>query len=366
MSLKRSPDFVGVPNLELLVLDGCASLTEIHPSLLNHKKLVLLSLKGCKRLKTLPCKIEMSSLKVLLLSGCCEFKRLPEFDECMKNLSQLYLEDTAITKLPSSLGFLESLTLLDLENCKNLVCLPDTICKLKSLLTLNVSGCSKIRSFPEGLKEIKSLEELLANETAIEELPSSVFYLENLKVISFSGCKGVVSKSVNTFFLPFSQLLGSPQEPVGFRLPPKLSLPSLVKLNLSYCNLSENSMPTDFSNLSSLIALNLDGNNFVSTPSCISQLPKLELLGLNCCEMLQTLPEFQSSMRLLDATNCGSFETSESNLSRPCSLFASHPQRHSHLPRALKSYVEVCTLASLTCQNNVICLCARLCTCVCV
>ncbi|GAU26525.1 hypothetical protein TSUD_361580 [Trifolium subterraneum] len=343
-SLKQSPDFVGVPNLESLFLEGCASLTEIHPSLLSHKKLLILSLKGCKRLKTLPCKIEMSSLKVLLLSGCCEFKHFPDFDESTKNLSQLYLEETAITKLPSSLGFLESLTLLNLENCKNLVCLPDTISELKSLLTLNVSGCSKIRSFPEGLKEIKSLEELSANETAIEELPSSVFYLENLKVISFSGCKGVVSKSVNTFFLPFSQLLGSPQEPAGFKLPPKLYLPSLVKLNLSYCNLSEKSMPKDFSNLSSLIALNLAGNNFVSTPGCISQLPKLEYLGLKCCEMLQTLSEFQSSMRFLDASNCGSFETSKSNLSGPCSLFASHPQRHSHLSIVLESYLEALEL----------------------
>lgn len=85
-------------------------------------------------------------------------------------------------------------------------------------------------------------------------------------------------------------------------------------------------MPKDFSNFSSLIVLNLAGNNFVSTPSCISKLPKLEYLGLNWCEMLQKLPEFQSSMRMLNASNCTSFECSKSNLSRPCSLFASHPR----------------------------------------
>ncbi|KAI5419352.1 hypothetical protein KIW84_043496, partial [Lathyrus oleraceus] len=67
-SLKQSPDVAGVPNLELLVLESCTNLTEIHPSLLSHKKLILLNLKDCKRLKALPCKIEMSSLKVLCLS----------------------------------------------------------------------------------------------------------------------------------------------------------------------------------------------------------------------------------------------------------------------------------------------------------
>ncbi|XP_058743965.1 TMV resistance protein N-like isoform X1 [Vicia villosa] len=339
-SLQRSPDFVGVPNLESLVLEGCTSLTEIHPSLLRHKKLILLNLKDCRRLKALPCKIEMSSLKGLTLSGCCEFKHLPEFDESMDNLLNLCLEETAIKKLPSSLGFLVSLILLDLENCKNLTCLPDTIGGLKSLLILNVSCCSRLRSFPEGLKEIKSLSELLANETAIEELPSSVFYLENLKVISFSGCKGPVSKSVNSFLLPFTRLLSSPQEPTGFRLPPKLCLPSLRNLNLSYCNLSEESMPKDFSNLSSLVALDLTGNNFVRPPSSISKLPKLEYLSLNCCEMLEKFPEFPSSMRVLDASNCASLETSKFNLSMPCSLFASLTQRHSHLPVVLKKYLE--------------------------
>ncbi|RYR51369.1 hypothetical protein Ahy_A06g026389 isoform B [Arachis hypogaea] len=189
-NLKKTLDFDGVPNLESLVLEGCTSLTEIHTSLVHHKKLVLLNLKDCKRLKAFPSKLEMCSLKDLNLSGCSELKILPEFGENMELLSMLSLEGTAITKLPSSVGSLVGLTQLKLNNCKNLVCLPDTIHKLKSLKILNVSGCSKIRSLPECLKEIKCLEELCASETAIEELPSCVFYLESLRVISFAGCKG--------------------------------------------------------------------------------------------------------------------------------------------------------------------------------
>lgn len=343
-NLKQSPDFDGVPNLESLVLEGCTSLTGIHPSLVHHKKLLMMNLKGCKRLKTLPSKMQMSSLKDLNLSGCSEFKYLPEFGESMEHVSRLSLEGTAVTKLPSSLGCLFSLALLNLKNCKNLVCLPDTIHKLKSLLVLNVSGCSKLSTLPEGLKEIKCLEELDASETAIQELPSSVFYLENLRIISFAGCKGSASTSVDRLFLPFKLLLGNQQTPIGFRLPPSiLNLPSLVRINLSYCNLSEESIPDYFCHISSLRFLDLTGNNFVGPPSCISKLTKLEFLNLDCCEKLQSLPELlPSSMRGLDASNCTSLEASKFNPSKPCRLFASPAK--CYLPREIAGFLEALCL----------------------
>ncbi|KAH1149782.1 hypothetical protein GYH30_044015 [Glycine max] len=339
-NLKQSPDFGGAPNLESLVLEGCTSLTEVHPSLVRHKKLAMMNLKDCKRLKTLPSKMEMSSLKDLNLSGCSEFKYLPEFGESMEHLSVLSLEGTAIAKLPSSLGCLVGLAHLYLKNCKNLVCLPDTFHNLNSLIVLNVSGCSKLGCLPEGLKEIKSLEELDASGTAIQELPSSVFYLENLKSISFAGCKKPVSNSVSGFLLPFQWVFGNQQTPTAFRLPPsKLNLPSLMRINLSYCNLSEESFPDGFRHLSSLQFLDLTGNNFVTLPSCISNLTKLEILLLNLCKKLKRLPELPSRMKHLDASNCTSLETSKFNPSKPCSLFASSPSNF-HFSRELIRYLE--------------------------
>lgn len=182
-NLKRLPDFSGVPSLEKLALKGCSSLTEVHPSLVHHKKVVLVNLKDCKSLKALPGKLEMSSLKKLILSGCSEFKFLPEFWESMVHLSMLALEGTAIRKLPSSLGCLVGLEVLNLTDCQSLVCLPDTIRGLNSLRILDISGCSKLSRLPDGLKEIKCLEELNAADTSIDELPSSIFYLDNLSII---------------------------------------------------------------------------------------------------------------------------------------------------------------------------------------
>lgn len=62
--LIRAPDFTETPNLENLVLDGCTSLVEVHPSIGALKKLVLLDLSGCENLRSLPKSIHLVSLKV--------------------------------------------------------------------------------------------------------------------------------------------------------------------------------------------------------------------------------------------------------------------------------------------------------------
>ncbi|KAI4331944.1 hypothetical protein L6164_016890 [Bauhinia variegata] len=293
-NLIRSPDISDVPNLEVLVLKGCTSLFEAHSSLGLHKKLVVVNFKDCINLRSLPAKMEISSLEILILSGCSKIRKLPEFG---------------------------GLAVLNLKNCKNLVCLPTTIHNLKSLKTLNVSGCSKISRLPENLRECKCLEELDVSETGIEEVPSCIFDLENLKVLSFEGCQGLVSKSWN-WFLPFRWILGSHSVPKGFRLPHSWStLSSLQRLNLSYCNLSEGSIPDDIDCLSSLQSLNLCGNNFVSLPSSISKLLKLEVLFLDCCEKLQVLPDLPLNIETLFACNCYALETSKFNPSKPCNVF---------------------------------------------
>ncbi|QHO22372.1 hypothetical protein HN51_046255 [Arachis hypogaea] len=279
-NLNQTPDFVEVPNLQSLVLEGCTSLTEIHSSVMQLKKLVQLNLKGCKRLKALPGKMEMSSLKVLNLSGCSNMNTVPDFGNCMGHLAELHLDGTAVTELPSSLGCLVGLVLLHLQNCMYLVCLPDTIHKLKSLKVLNVSYCSKLRSLPECLQEMNNLEELYASN--IEELPLFLYYLGNIKAVSFAGCKGPTSE--------FN----------CFRVPSAVCGPSLlIRLDLSYCNLPAESIPDGFCGLSLLRDLDLSGNNFVNLPSDISKHSTLEYLCLNSCKKLQSLPELPLSIKTL-------------------------------------------------------------------
>ena len=82
--------------------------------------------------------------------------------------------ETTIKELPSSIDGLIALTLLTLQDCKNLVCRPSSTCNLKLLECLDLFGCSNYENLPENLGNLKGLKELYLCETAINELPSSI------------------------------------------------------------------------------------------------------------------------------------------------------------------------------------------------
>ncbi|KAK9200147.1 hypothetical protein WN944_015343 [Citrus x changshan-huyou] len=119
-NLIKTPDFTEVPNLEELDVEGCTRLREIHPSLLLHNKLILLNLKGCTSLATLPGKIFMKSLKTLVLSGCLKLRKFPHVAGSMECLRELLLDGTDIKELPLSIELLSGLVQLTLNDCKSL------------------------------------------------------------------------------------------------------------------------------------------------------------------------------------------------------------------------------------------------------
>ncbi|RDX97204.1 TMV resistance protein N, partial [Mucuna pruriens] len=308
--LHITPEFTGIPNLEKLDLEGCINLVEVHSSLGLLKKLSYVTFEDCKNLKILPRKLLMDSLKRLILSGCSAVRKLPEFGESMKSLSMLALEETSIAELPLSVGHLTGLINLLLEGCTNIVYLPNTISNLKSLRRLNISGCSKFSKLPANLNENEALESLNVSGTAIREVPSSVVRLKNLRLLLFRGCKGLTSNSWS-LLLPFEKIFGFNSHPTPKRLilPSFSGLSSLKKLDLSYCNLQDGSIPEDLGCLSSLVTLDLSGNNFVHLPTgCISKLLKLEKLLLKCCPSLDSFPKLPPNIHYVNASDCGSMK----------------------------------------------------------
>ena len=304
-NLIETPDFTKVPNLETLVLEDCINLIGVHPSIGVHKKLTLLNLKGCKNLKTLPNKFEIESLKILILSGCSKVRKVPEFEENMQRVLKLYLDETTITKLPTSIGHLTGLTLLNMKDCKSLTCLPNTIFNLKFLKYVNIFGCTKLGRLPENLGNAESIEQLDLSKTAIRQVPSSISLLKNLKVLSFSGCKGL-SSSNNSWYelLPFYFMPRS-LDPVG--LSSLSSLCSLTKLNLSGCNLK--AIPIDIGSFFCLDRMDLSENSFVCLPESISQLRKLRIFWFVNCTSLRSLPKFPSNIVSIRGYGCTSLET---------------------------------------------------------
>jgi len=276
--LRQTPNVSGIPNLEELYFNDCTKLVEVHQSIRQHKKLRILSLMGCVDLKIFPKKLEMLSLKMLFLTDCSNIKRLPDFGKNM----------TCITEL-------------NLLNCKNLISLPNSISNLKSLRILNISGCSKICTLPDGINQNKALEDIDLSRTAIRELHPSLLQLENIKRLSLRSCSGPASNLSWDFHLPFGKKFSFfSTQTANLTLPPFLSgLSSLTELDLSYCNLTDNSISHDIDCLSSLERLILSGNNFVSLPThYLTNLSKLHYLELEDCPQLQSLPMLQPQVRL--------------------------------------------------------------------
>ncbi|CAL9020239.1 unnamed protein product, partial [Prunus brigantina] len=280
--LTTTPDFSGMPNLEVLNFQCCVNLVAIHPSVSDLKCLTSLYLDFCRKLK-----------------------KIPEFSGQMKILSTIHLQGTSIEKLPSSIGCLVGLSGLMLSNCKNLVGLPSEICNLKSLKWLDVSGCPKIDKLPENVGEMECLWMLQLKGTAIRQLPRSVVGLKKLRDLFLGGRSGS-QPNKSRFWWGLPCLNGRK----AFVLASLDCFFSLKYLDMSYCGFCEGDLPGDIGCLSSLEKLNLSGNNFVSLPASIGCLSKLTSLKVNGCRKLQQLPDLTSCRSLvgINTADCTSLK----------------------------------------------------------
>ncbi|KAM5550128.1 TMV resistance protein N [Rosa sericea] len=302
----QTPDLSGVQNLETLDLEGCKTLVTLHESLGQLKMLIVLNLKDCESLESLPSKIEMESLQTLILSNCSKVKRIPEFAGNMKRLSELYLDETAIEELPVSIGCLSGLTSLNLSNCKNLACLPSTFSRLESLEKLNLSGCLK-------LKKQDSARENGATRTAVNYLTKRFCEVVG-EYLSWSLPSRLVQRTniePMSMQLPVSDLCYSTEQNANTSMSIRLPLSrlcNLTDLNISNCNLGDAAF-ANFACFPSLVALNLSGNNFVKLPPSIRSCFKLQNINLENCKTLQELSGLPSNSKLdVRADGCSSLE----------------------------------------------------------
>ncbi|PPD88136.1 hypothetical protein GOBAR_DD14960 [Gossypium barbadense] len=136
---------------------------------------------------------DLVNLKVINLFCSKNLVRIPDLSNAT-NLGKIYLNRCSkLSELPPSLQHLEKLTHLDFSYCKNIRSLP-SLYKATSLTKLDLSGCSNLLSFPEVSSNVT---ELWLDGTAIEEVPSSIECLSNLRVFSLWGCKRLKSLPTN-------------------------------------------------------------------------------------------------------------------------------------------------------------------------
>ncbi|KAK3431409.1 hypothetical protein EUGRSUZ_E03289 [Eucalyptus grandis] len=189
-SLVSIPDLSLAPNMEKLILDGCESLVEIHPSVGNLVKLEVLSLESFSNVSIFPNTLRTKSLQILRLSGCSKLEKFPDIDRKMEHLEGVSLNRTAIKELPASIQNLVSLSWMDLAFCKDLVRLPSHIYKLKNLFYLNLDGCLNLITFPKNM------------EDSID--PDGHLGFRNLGCLKLRGCN--LSKVLDLSYNKFTHL----------------------------------------------------------------------------------------------------------------------------------------------------------------
>ncbi|KAK0578616.1 hypothetical protein LWI29_013231 [Acer saccharum] len=212
--LIRTPDFVGVPNLERLILEGCTNLYEVHSSIGDLKRLVFLNLKDCRNLRSLPSTISgWKSLEILLLLGCSKLDKLPENLGDLECLEELDVGQTAITEAPLSIVRLKNLKKLSFRGCKGqmskpwnwLKCLlpaevpnslsfslPSQLAGLWSLTRLDLSDCNlSDGAIPIDLGLLSALRWLNLSKNDFVSLPESINRLSNLQDLKVEYCQNL-------------------------------------------------------------------------------------------------------------------------------------------------------------------------------
>ncbi|KAJ6961492.1 disease resistance protein RPV1-like isoform X2 [Populus alba x Populus x berolinensis] len=186
LCLVTTPDFSGLQSLEILLLEGCISLVEVHYSIGNLKRLVFINLKDCKNLRKLPNEMsELKSLQELNLSGCFNLEEIPEQVGKLSSEMALHAYGMSIKTL---LAFVQSLWAWE-SSRKSLLSAPFTLSFLPdSLIKLAVSDCNLEDLDILHLSRLRSLEYLDLSGNPICNLPDSMNCLTVLKSLLLHRC----------------------------------------------------------------------------------------------------------------------------------------------------------------------------------
>nr|XP_034930713.1 disease resistance protein RPV1-like [Populus alba] len=181
LNLIRTPDCLGLPALEKLILEDCIRLVQIHESIGDLRRLLILNLKNCISLMKLPEEMSrLNSLQELVLGGCSNLDSLnmelehhqgrsfPQGDGIVASASY-------VTSLPLKLLFPSRFSVRKMLRF-TLFSLP------RPIRSLDLSG-TPIRFLPESIKDLGLLGCLsLRNCKMLQELPELPSHLMSLDV----------------------------------------------------------------------------------------------------------------------------------------------------------------------------------------
>jgi len=190
--LIETPDFSRIINLERLDLSGCTSLSHVHSSIGLLKKLAFLNLRNCSNLVIIDFGLvgNMSSLRVLHLSGCTKLESTPDFTRAT-HLEYLDMDEcTSLSTIHESIGVLSGLTFLSLRGCIKLVSIPNDINSLVSLQTLDLCGSLNLTDLLPRQVSSSDLISLILLDLSfcnLQEVPDAIGELSFLERLNLQG-----------------------------------------------------------------------------------------------------------------------------------------------------------------------------------
>ncbi|QHO54025.1 TMV resistance protein N [Arachis hypogaea] len=198
--------------------------------------------------------------------------------QMMKNLKILNLSHSQHLTQTPDFSNMPNLEKLILKYCLKLTSVSHTIEHLKQVLLINLKGCSGLRcssidKLEEDIEQMESLTTLMADKTAITQVPHALLRLKSIVYISLCDFEGL---SRNVF-------------------------PSIIWSWTSPTNNFSRQVQTllDLSNLVSLIVPN---RNSQGLSSIIRELPQVQNVRMECGSQLQITGDVASDT--CNVTNC--------------------------------------------------------------
>jgi len=240
-SISVMPDVSGVEKLSVLRLDNCTNLIMVHESVGFLEHLTHFSASGCSKLQNFQQKMFLPSLEFLDLNLCVELEHFPDIVNKMNKPLEIYMINTAIEKLPDSIGNLIGLVSIEMSSSWKLRYIPCSLFTLPNAVTFKFGGCSQLG---ESLRRF------------LHDIPSAANGHSTLKTLHFgnSGLSDEDLKAILISFLELQELIAS-------------------------------------------------DNNFVSLPVCIKDSAHLSKLDVSGCNMLREIPEC-TNLRILNVYGC--------------------------------------------------------------
>ena len=243
---------------------------------------------------------KIKTLKTIWITDC-KLKTIPNNISELKGLEEIWLDDNELSKFPEPIKKLENLRYLSLfSNEIKSVSFDNN--DLPKLTHINLCY-NRFKTFPVELSKLKNLRRIIIWYNSIKSIPSSINRFNEIEEINLEHNEirflpkqfGKLT-TLRKLSLRKNKLKSKALEPIW-------TLTDLTDLELESNDISE--LPETIKNLKNLERLSIGLNPIKKLPNELSELGKLEQLGLVKMQQLQWTESFEIMSKIPNLKRVG-------------------------------------------------------------